>query len=149
MIALGDFTGAYCCFKRILPLVINNQKEYLEVMKTIRQMEKSFDNLSCQAHKEWGDNYYEDNNYILALLEYENCLLVNPELSDELGRKVELLKTFLNPEERIIKICLEKGGVLYSTGDYRKSNKYFTRVLSLSNEEDFEYKLAKSRIINV
>ena len=83
------------------------------------------------------------------MLEYENCLLVNPELSEQLGRKVEFLKTFLNPEERIIKICLEKGGVLYSTGDYRKSNKYFTRVLSLSNEEDFEYKLAKSRIVNV
>ena len=33
MIALGDFTGAYCCFKRILPLVINNQKEYLEIIK--------------------------------------------------------------------------------------------------------------------
>ena len=51
--------------------------------------------------------------------------------------------------ENATEICLEKGGVLYSTGDYRKSNKYFTRVLSLSNEEDFEYKLAKSRIVNV
>ncbi len=149
MIALGDFTGAYCCFKRILPLVINNQKEYLEVIKTIKQMEESFDNLSCQSHKDWGDQYYEDNNYILALLEYESCLLLNPEMSETLGKRVEMLKTFLNPEERIIKICLEKGGVLYSTGDYKKSNKYFTRVLSLSNEEDFEYKLAKSRIVNV
>ena len=41
MTALGDFTGAYCCFKRILPLVINNQKEYLEVVKMIKQLEES------------------------------------------------------------------------------------------------------------
>ena len=31
MLTLGDFTSAYCCLKRILPLVINNQKEYLEI----------------------------------------------------------------------------------------------------------------------
>lgn len=149
MTSLGDFTGAYCCFKRILPLVINNQKEYLDVMKTIKHMEESFDNFSFQAHKEWGDRYYEDNNYVLALLEYENCLIINPAMAQELDNRVEILKMFLNPEERIIRLCLEKGGVFHSTGDYKKSNKYFTRVMELSSEDSYDYKIAKSRLVNV
>lgn len=149
MIALGDFTGAYCCFKRILPLVINNQKEYLEVVKTIKQLEESFDNFSSQAHKDWGDKYYEDNNYVLALIEYENCLIIDPNLAQELENRVEMLKMFLNPEERIIRICMEKGGVFHSTGDYKKSNKYFSRIMALSAEDSYDYKIAKSRIVNV
>ena len=149
MINLGDFTGAYCCFKRILPLVINNQKEYLEVIKTIKRLEDSFDNFSHQGHKEWADRYYEENNYILAYMEYENCLLINPNISAQIEEKIELLRMFLNPEERIIKLCLEKGGTIYSAGDYKLSNKYFSRVLALSNEDSYEYRIAKSRIVNV
>jgi hypothetical protein len=42
--AAGDFTGAYCCFKRMLPLVMNNQREYLEILKVIKPLEESFDN---------------------------------------------------------------------------------------------------------
>jgi len=149
MINLGDFTGAYCCFKRILPLVINNQKEYLEVIKTIKRLEDSFDNFSHQGHKEWADRYYEENNYILAYMEYENCLLINPNISAQIEERIELLRMFLNPEERIIKLCLEKGGTIYSAGDYKLSNKYFSRVLALSNEDSYEYRIAKSRIVNV
>lgn len=60
-----------------------------------------------------------------------------------------MLKSFLNPEARIIKACLEKGGELYADGDYRKANKYFSKVMLLSNENSSEYKLAKSRVVNV
>lgn len=149
MIHLGDFTGAYCCFKRILPLVIHNQKEYLEVIKTIRKLEESFDQLSYSGHMEWADNYYNDNNYILALFEYENCLLIDPNLSNSLDNKVVNLRRMLNPEEKIIRTCLEKGGTFYSTGDFRQANKYFSKVISLAKEDSSEYKIAKSRIVNV
>ena len=75
MLKVGDFTGAYCCFKRMLPLVLNNQKEYLEIIKTIKPLEDSFDELSYQGHLEWANSYYDENNYHFALFEYENCLL--------------------------------------------------------------------------
>lgn len=149
MMDLGDYTGAYCCFKRLLPLVINNQKTYLEVIKMIKQLEESFDGFSAQAHKEWADKYYEDNNYVLALVEYENCLIIDPQMSKELNVRISMLKMFLNPEERIIRICMEKGGVFHSTGDYKKSNRYFSRIMSLAPEDSYDYKLAKSRIVNV
>ena len=149
MMDLGDYTGAYCCFKRLLPLVINNQKTYLEVIKMIKQLEESFDGFSAQSHKEWGDKYYEDNNYVLALVEYENCLIIDPQMSKELNDRISMLKMFLNPEERIIRICMEKGGVFHSTGDYKKSNRYFSRIMSLAPEDSYDYKLAKSRIVNV
>ena len=149
LIHLGDFTGAYCYLKRLLPLIIHNQKEYLEVIKTIKQLENSFDKLSFQGHKDWADKYYDDNNYHLALCEYENCILISGINSDVPASLIEKLKSFIDSESRIIKICFEKGGAQYSIGNYKQANKYFSRIMSLSTPEMSEYRTAKSRIVNV
>lgn len=148
MLNLGDFTGAYCCFKRLLPLLINNQKEYLEIVQTIKQMETSLDFESIQGHKIWGDRYFEENNYHLALFEYENCVLIDISKTTDLAVIIKKIKTFINPEERIIKSCFEKGDIYYSNGDFKQSNKYFSKIMSLSAENTSEYKFAKSRIVN-
>ena len=149
MLKVGDFTGAYCCFKRMLPLVMSNQKEYLDIIKTIKPLEESFDEQSYQGHLEWADNYYNDNNYHFALFEYENCLIVSGNLASTLSDKVHKIKSFINPEERIIKACFEIGGSHYSNKNYRESNKYFTKIMTLSNRDSSDYKFARSRIINV
>lgn len=146
---LGDFTSSYCCMKRLLPLVINNQKEYLEIIQTTKQLEASFDIYSYEAHKKWAENYFSDNNYYFALYEYENCLIMNNNLSEELEPLITKLKLFINPEARIIKSCFERGGVSFSSGDYKLANKYFTKIMTLAKEDSSEYKLAKSRIMNV
>ena len=148
MIELGDFTGAYCCLKRILPLVINNQKEYLEIIRNLKQLEDSFDAQSYQGHEHWGNRYYDDNNYHLAIFEYENALIMNGRLDDRLREKLDRMRLFINPEERIIKNCFEKGMVYHSTGDFKTSNKYFTKIMSLSDDSSSEYKLAKARLVN-
>jgi len=149
MLALGDFTGAYCCLKRILPLVINNQKEYLEIIRSLKQLEDSFDALSYQGHEEWGDNYYNENNYHFALFEYENCIIIDGKLSDKIDEKIQKIRSFINPEERIIRLCFEKGLTFHSTGDFRKSNKYFSKIMSLADETSSDYKYAKARMVNV
>ena len=146
---LGDYTGGYCCLKRILPLVINNQKEYLDVIKTIKHLENSFDNLSYQGHEEWANNYYKNNNYHFALLEYENWLITDPQSDPELTSKIERLKSFINPEDKLVRVCMEKGATYYSAGDYRRSNKYFSKAMLLSKEDSYEYKISRSRIVNV
>lgn len=148
-INIGDYTSAYCVMRRLLPLVIHNQPEYLKIMKTIKELDSTFDDMSYQGHKNFADKYYEDNNYHMALLEYENCIILKESMQQNLEEKIDRLKSFINPEERIIKVCLEKGGILYSDGDYKTSNKYFSKVMLLSNENTAEYKLAKSRIVNV
>lgn len=149
LINAGDFTTAYCCLKRMLPLVTNNQKEYLDIIKTIKQLEDSFDGLSFEGHNDWADKYWEDNNYVLSLFEYENCVIIDSTLAARLSERIQKLKSFINPEERIIKSCFERGGALYSNGDYVKSNKYFTKIMALSGADSSEYKFAKSRIVNV
>jgi tetratricopeptide (TPR) repeat protein len=149
LIIIGDYTSAYCSLKRTLPLVIKNQKEYLEIMKTINSLEKGFDKYSFQGHLEWAEKYYKDNNYQLALLEYENCRLINPADTNSLDEKIQKLRMFLKPEERIIKSCFEKGGAYYSDGEYKLSNKYFTKIMKLAIEDSTEYKFAKSRLVNV
>ena len=149
MLQLGDYTGAYCCFKRLLPLVLNNQKEYLKIVRVINDLEQSFNKASYAGHKDWAEKYYADNNYHLALYEYENCLIINPELTDGLESIIQTLKTFINPEEKIIKICLDKGGGYYLNKDFKLSNKYFSKVMLLSNEDSAEYKFARSRLVNV
>lgn len=149
MIELGDFTGAYCCLKRILPLVINNQKEYLEIIKNLKQLEDNFDSQSYRGHEQWGDRYFDDNNYHLAIFEYENALIMNGGLNDKLNEKLEKMRLFIKPEEKIIKNCFEKGMVYHSTGDFKTSNKYFSKIMTLSEENSSDYKLAKARFVNV
>lgn len=146
---IGDFTSAYCTMKRILPLVIHNQKEYLDIIKTIKRMEESFDNLSHQGHENWAKQYYKENYYHLALFEYENCLLINGNLSDKYEPVVNKLRSYIKPEEKIIKYCIEKGLVLHSVGDYKQANKYFSKIMILSPQNSSEYKVAKARFVNV
>ena len=148
-INLGDYTAAYCSMRRLLPLVIHNQVEYLNVMRTINELDATFDELSYQGHKEWADKYYEDNNYHLALMEYENCQIMKKTTGDGVTNRIQKIKSFLNPEPGLIRTCLAKGGTYYSTGDYRESNKYFTKVMLLAKEDSEEYRLAKSRVMNV
>lgn len=148
-INLGDYTGAYCSMRRLLPLVLHNQAEYLNIMKTIKELDLTFDEMSYQGHKEWADKYYEDNNYHFALLEYENCQIMKKTTEDNVARRIQMLKCFINPEPGLVRTCLAKGGAYYSSGNYQVSNKYFSKVLLLASQDSEEYKIAKSRVTNV
>ena len=149
MINLGDFTGAYCCLKRIMPLVTNNQREYLNIIRATKEIETRFEDFNYEKHLNLAEEYYQNNNYNLALYEYENCIILNPQLNDEYGNIIQMIKSYLHPEEKIIKQCLEKGSYYYTNGEYRQANKYFTKIISLAKENSSEYKLAKARIENV
>lgn len=148
-INLGDYTAAYCTMRRLLPLVLHNQVEYLNTLKLIKSLDESFDEYSYSGHKDWAVKYDNENNYHMALIEYENCIIIKESLKDELQERIERLKTFINPEERIVKICLEKGGQYFNDGDFNTSNKYFSKAMLMSNKNSSEYKLAKSRVVNV
>ena len=148
-INLGDYTAAYCSMRRLLPLVIHNQQEYLKTLQLVKDLDSSFDELSYQGHKEWAEKYYDDNNYHMALMEYENCAILKEHVQADVEKRLEKLKSFLYPEERIIKACIEKGSELYTDGDYKNSNKYFTKVMLFTNENSAEYKYAKARMVNI
>ena len=147
-INLGDYTSAYCAMKRLLPLVINNQPEYMKTMRMIKELESTFDGESYKGHYNWGNEYYSENNYHMALIEYENSIIMNEGLKDELSEKIDRIKSFINPEVRIVKNCIEKGDALYSNGQYKEANKYFSKVIKYSNENSGEYKLAKSKMVS-
>lgn len=149
MVFTGDLSGAFCCLKRMLPLVLNNQKEYLDIIKTTGEMQLRLGDSPENKHIEAAKRYYKDNNYYMALFEYENCVLLNDALSEKLSDEIQRIKLFLHPEERIIKTCFEKGAFYHEEGDFTKSNKYFTKIMTLSDESSQEYKLAKSRMVNV
>lgn len=149
MIHIGDITGAYCCLKRMLPLVISRQKDYYDIIRTTREFESKFSENRTDKHLELAQQYYSENNYHLALFEYENCVILDNTLAEVYDDIIQKIKLFLNPEEKIIKSCFEKGALYYSEGDYRRSNKYFTKIMTLSNESAPEFKLAKSRLTNV
>ncbi len=148
MIHVGDMSGAYCCLKRMLPLVISRQKDYYDIIKTTKELEDRFDNTRANKHKELANKYYAENNYHLALFEYENCVILDNKLSVDYENIIQKIKLFLHPEERIIRVCMEKGAFYHSEGDFNTSNKYFTKVMTLSDETSSEYKLAKSRIVH-
>ena len=147
-INLGDYTAAYCSLRRILPLVINDQEEYLKTMQVIKELNSTFDEQSYTGHKEWGDNYFRENNFHFALFEYENCTLLNEDMKTALAGKIEQIQLFINPETNIIKTSLEKANSLYKEGNYTAANKFFTKVMTFSDPESPEYKLAKSKVTN-
>ncbi len=149
MVQTGNISGSFCCIKRMLPLVIGNQKEYLEIIKTSKDIQLKLDKAYCAKHIELAKKYYDNNNYHLALFEYENYVLLDNNLSYEYDDIIQKIKSFLHPEERIIKTCFEKGSFYRSGKDYIKSNKYFSKIMTLSDENSSDYKLAKSRIVNV
>ena len=144
-INLGDYTAAYCMMRRLLPLVIRNQAEYLKTVKLIKDLENSFDEYSYNGHKEWAYKYDNENNYHMALFEYENCAMIKDSALDEVGERIDRIKTFINPEERIVRICLEKGALSYENGDFKTSNKYFSKVMLMSHKDSPEYKLARGK----
>ena len=148
-INLGDYTAAYCTLRRILPLVISNQEEYLNTMQVIKELNSSFDEQSYFGHKEWGDNYYRENNFHFALFEYENCVLLNEAMQEKLADKIEQLTRFINPEAYIVKAYMNKADSLYKEGDIKSANKYFTKVMLFSEPDSQEYKSAKLRVTNV
>ena len=117
-------------------------------MDNIKIEEKNFDKFIYKGSLAL-ESYYDDNNYHMALLEYENCVILKDELQNELGDKIDRIKLFINPETRIIKTCLEKGEALYKEGDFKTSNKYYSKAMLLANENSSEYRLAKSRVVNV
>ena len=41
------------------------------------------------------------------------------------------------------------GGEFYKNGDFITSNKYFSKAMLLANQNSSEYKLAKSRVVDV
>lgn len=149
MVLTGNLSGAYCCMKRLLQLVIGNQKEYLEIIKTMKEMETRLGEKAYNKHLEAAKKYYSENNYCMSLFEYENCILINNELNVKYEEIIQKLKEFLHPEDRIIKTCFEKGSFYHSEGDFKTSNKYFSKIMTLSDESSQNYKLAKSRIVNV
>lgn len=148
-INLGDFTAAYCTMRRLLPLVIHNQPEYLKTIKIIKELDNSFDSKSYYGHRDWALIYDNENNYHMALIEYENCVILQEHLKEDYGERIERIKSYINPEERIVKICMQKGGEYYNNKDYKTANKYFSKVLLMSNRNSQEYKLAKTRVTNV
>ena len=42
----------------------------------IKELNSSFDNESYQIHNNLADKYYNENNYHMALMEYENCIIL-------------------------------------------------------------------------
>ena len=146
---LGDYTSAYCSLKRTLPLITNNQKEYLSTLQVIKELSSTFDEQSYMGHMDWGDNYYKENNFHMALYEYENCMLLNEKVKDKLADKIEQVASFINPESNVIKTYINKADTLYNEGDIKKANKYFSKVMLLSEPNTKEYKLAKARFTNV
>ncbi len=148
-INLGDYTAAYCVMRRLLPLVLHNQSEYLKTLKLVKSLDETFDEKSYLGHEDWALRYDRENNYHMALIEYENSLILKESLIDVYGDRIERIKSFINPEIRIVKICLEKGNEYYNKGDYKTSNKYFTKVILMSNKNSNEYQIAKLKVKDV
>ncbi len=146
---IRDYSRAYCFTKKYLDFVVkeNNQAEYLKMIKTLKVFEpyKTSGNVSVDI----AENYFSNNRYIEAKLEYECVLILQPELESELKSRVNLLNLIINPEKVLADLYIEKGKSLYNLGKIKEAESFFARVMEITPVNTPEYKLAKSRVGNV
>ncbi len=146
---IRDYSRAYCFTKKYLDFVVkeNNQAEYLKTIKTLKAFEpyKMAGNVSVNI----AENYFNNNRYIEAKLEYDCVLILQPELESELKSKINMLNLVIHPEKVLAELYIEKGKSLYNLGKIKEAESFFTRVMEITSANTQEYKLAKSRVGNV
>ncbi len=147
--AIDDARSAYCFYKRYLNFTISTQSEYLELTKKVSSLKKQIDFYSSNVVLEIAKQHYENNEYYKALVEYENYVILKPESKDDYTETIKKIRSFTLPEQIITRKYLEKGKELLKTGEVEGAKRYFTEVMHLSNPKSNEYKLAKSKILNV
>ena len=145
----GDYRLAFCFYSRYLKYTISSQNEYLEITKRITNLKKLINVTAPDITLELAKKYYQNNEYYKALIEYENYSILNPQNAAEYISIINQLKSFVNSEQIITKQYLKKGDELLQKGEAKGANKYFTEVMHLSNPKSREYKLAKSKLVNV
>lgn len=146
---INDYGRAYCFYNRYVRYSISSQSEYLDITKKMSTLKRLLDKSVVDITEEIAKQYYSNNEYYDALLEYENCIILNPENVSEYSDNIKRLKSFVNPESIVMQKYLEKGKELFLQGERASANKYFTEVLHLANPKSDEYRLAMSKISNV
>lgn len=146
---INDYRMAYCFYNRYLKYSMSSQEEYLQTIKIVSTLKRQLDETVSDITLELAKRHYQNNEYFEALIEYENCIILNPELKSEYEYEIKKLRAFINPERMITDKYMQKGSDLFNKGEFRSANKYFTEVMNLSNPKSEEYKLAKSKLVNV
>lgn len=146
---VNDYRMAYCFYNRYLKYTISSQGEYLEITRKLAGLKKSLDTSAIEITQEVAKQHYYNNEYYEALIEYENCIILDSENKSDYEHHVKRIQNFLYPEEIITRNFLKKGKELLIQGEIKGANKYFTEVMALTHPKSEEYKLAKSKISNV
>ena len=148
-IKLSDYRMGICFYTRALKYSMSIQKEYLELTRNISNLKKMIDKSSSEVTLELANNYYNNNEYYQALIEYENYTILNPNKKTEFEPKINKLKSFVNAEDRVTNEYIQLGNQLLLKGENQNANKYFSKVIEMSNPKSKEYKLAKTKLVNV
>ena len=146
---MKEYSYAYCFYKRYLNKSIANQGDYLTGSKRLSKASVMITDEMRENHAKKAEEYKNNSDFYGALEEYENCVLLNS--NDEI-KYVDLIndmKLHIDPETPLIKTYLEKGADMKKQNNYKESNKYYTKVMKLSNPQSQEYRLAKSGLSNV
>ena len=146
---LAQYGYAYCYYKRYLDKSISNQSDYLAGTKKISRVKLLITDSIKELHIEKAKSYEDSGEYYNALEEYENSSILMPERENEIKESLTIMRKYINPEADLINMYIKKGIEQRDIRNYPEANKYFTRVMTLSNPNSTEYKSAKSKIINV
>ena len=90
----------------------------------------------------------ENNKYFDAMLEYENILILD---NDNIDAKIQfqLYEGLSTPESSLSKLYNKTGNELLHAGKHKEANKFFTRVMEISQQNSDEYRFAKAKLTNV
>ena len=147
--ALKQYSYAYCFYKRYLNKSISNQSDYLIGSKRMSKASMMITESIKEMHMQKAEEYKNNSDFYGALEEYENCVLLN---SNDEVKYVDLIndmKLHVDPETPLIKTYLDKGADMKRQNNFKEANKYYTKVMKLSNPQSQEYRLAKSGLSNV
>ncbi len=143
---MRDYTRAYCYLKRYINTLIANpnQAEYLNAVRNLNSFEP---HIKKELIKE-PLHQLENNKYFDAMLEYENILILDDDNSDA-KIQFQFYEGLSTPENSLSKLYNKTGNELLHAGKFKEANKFFTRVMEISQQNSDEYRFAKAKLTNV
>jgi len=134
---LKKYDLAYCMYIRFINM--SNRRSY-DIDERLKQLKKYLDNHIelVGKHLEKADAYYAKQKYTDALWEYENYIILKPDLINSFEPRIDELKNYLNPVLKAANTAYEIGDTCYKQGKYDKAIHAYKRYLLLA--PDGEYK---------
>lgn len=145
---LQQYDYAFCFYTRYGNLVMNNLNEYNKVLSRCQKIKPvlNANPYLVSRHLDYAKEAFANCDYHKALAEFVNYIILKPREQENYGDLIKKIETYLNPEKTIIASCQKIGREMLEARNFEEAQKYYARILVLSQSGSLEYTDAKRKL---